>query len=191
MVQQTKINPVKRMIPSFFIPSSIDCKIYPTNQTRRGSRKRPTRRCQRRKRRFDSYVPSISPSGFYLALRSTPWFHLNAIGAPCCCKVSAPTRESAKEIGGPGLGSTPGPARLLKDSGRTQPELRIPGAAAQTRVVCVAGIRLGSGESARAFKGIICDDISEFESYMPGDVKEQDQQIGQLPEIAGAGLYKI
>jgi hypothetical protein len=35
--------------------------------------------------------PSISPSGFYLALRSTPWFHLNAIGAPCCCKVSAPT----------------------------------------------------------------------------------------------------
>ena len=93
---------------SFFIPSSIDCKIYPTNQTRRGSRKRPTRRCQRRKRRFDSYVPSISPSGFYLALRSTPWFHLNAIGAPCCCKVSAPTRESAKEIGGPGLGSTPG-----------------------------------------------------------------------------------
>ena len=83
------------------------------------------------------------------------------------------------------------PARLLKDSGRTQPELRIPGAAAQTRVVCVAGIRLGSGESARAFKGIICDDISEFESYMPVDVKEQDQQIGQLPEIAGAGLYKI
>jgi hypothetical protein len=31
----------------------------------------------------------------------------------------------------------------------------------------MAGIRLGSGESARAFKGIICDDISEFESYMP------------------------
>ena len=47
------------------------------------------------------------------------------------------------------------------------PELRITGAAAQTRVVSMAGIRLGSGESARAFKGIICDDISEFESYMP------------------------
>ena len=59
------------------------------------------------------------------------------------------------------------PARLLKDSGRTQPELRIPGAAAQTRVVCVAGIRVGSGESPRAFKGIICHDISEFESHMP------------------------
>ena len=42
-----------------------------------------------------------------------------------------------------------------------------PGAAGQTRVVSMAGIRLGSGESARAFKGIICDDISEFESHMP------------------------
>jgi hypothetical protein len=31
----------------------------------------------------------------------------------------------------------------------------------------VAGIRLGSWESARAFKGIICDGISEFESHMP------------------------
>src|SRR5260370_14769169 len=31
----------------------------------------------------------------------------------------------------------------------------------------MAAIRLGSWESARAFKGIICDDISEFESYMP------------------------
>ena len=42
-----------------------------------------------------------------------------------------------------------------------------PGAAGQTRVVSMAGIRIGSGESARAFKGIICDDISEFESHMP------------------------
>src|SRR5262245_40428380 len=47
------------------------------------------------------------------------------------------------------------------------PELRTPGAAAQTRTVSVARIRLGSWESARAFKGIICDDVSEFESYMP------------------------
>src|SRR5215472_4220615 len=31
----------------------------------------------------------------------------------------------------------------------------------------MAAIRLGSWESARAFKGIICDDISEFESHMP------------------------
>src|SRR5262249_9684488 len=53
-----------------------------------------------------------------------------------------------------------------RDDGRP-PELRITGAPAQTRMVSVARIRLGSCESARAFKGIICDDISEFESYMP------------------------
>jgi hypothetical protein len=57
--------------------------------------------------------------------------------------------------------------RLLKIPAEPSPELRIPGAAAQTRVVSMAGIRLGSWESARAFKGIICDDISEFESHMP------------------------
>src|SRR5947208_17181101 len=57
--------------------------------------------------------------------------------------------------------------RLLKIPAEPSPELRIPGAAAQTRVVSLAGIRLGSWESARAFKGIICHDISEFESHMP------------------------
>jgi hypothetical protein len=54
--------------------------------------------------------------------------------------------------------------RLLKIPAEPSPELRIPAAAAQARVVSMAGIRLGSWESARAFKGIICDDISEFES---------------------------
>ena len=57
--------------------------------------------------------------------------------------------------------------RLLNIPAEPSPELRIPRAAAQTRVVSRAGIRLGPWESARAFKGIICDDISEFESYMP------------------------
>jgi hypothetical protein len=52
--------------------------------------------------------------------------------------------------------------RLLKIPADPSPELRIPGAAAQTRGVSVAEIRLGSWESARAFKGIICDDISEI-----------------------------
>ena len=47
------------------------------------------------------------------------------------------------------------------------PELRITGAAAQTRKVSVARIPLVSRKSTRLFKGIICDDISEFESYMP------------------------
>jgi hypothetical protein len=45
-----------------------------------------------------------------------------------------------------------------------------PGAAAQTRVVSLAAIRLGSWESARVFKGIICDDTSEFESSLSGRV---------------------
>src|SRR6516165_2160499 len=56
---------------------------------------------------------------------------------------------------------------FAEDPGRTQPRAAYPGAAAQTRVVSMAAIRLGSWESARAFKGIICDDISEFESHMP------------------------
>src|ERR671934_1576741 len=50
--------------------------------------------------------------------------------------------------------------RLLKIPAEPSPELRIPGAAAQTRVVSMAGIRLGSWESARTFKTIICVDVS-------------------------------
>jgi hypothetical protein len=49
----------------------------------------------------------------------------------------------------------------------TTPELRIPNAAAQTRIVSKARIRLDFRKSVRSFKGIICVDISEFESYMP------------------------
>src|SRR5262249_17765910 len=48
-----------------------------------------------------------------------------------------------------------------------RPELRFPHAAAQTRIVSVARIRLDSRKSVRPFKGIFCDDISEFESHMP------------------------
>ena len=55
-------------------------------------------------------------------------------------------------------------------SRRGRPELRVLNAAAQTRVVSMARIRLGSGESARASKGIICDNISEFESSLSGRV---------------------
>src|SRR5262245_14742403 len=53
-----------------------------------------------------------------------------------------------------------------RDAG-TGPELRTPGAAAQTRIVSKARIRLNSRKSVRSFKGIIYVDISEFESYMP------------------------
>jgi hypothetical protein len=58
----------------------------------------------------------------------------------------------------------PAQERLLRSG--TSPELRLLDAAAQTRIVCVAGIRLDSRKSVRPFKGIICPDISEFESHM-------------------------
>src|SRR5215471_5693622 len=46
-----------------------------------------------------------------------------------------------------------------------RPELRFPRAAAQTRIVSVARIRLDSRKSARPFKVIFCGDIFEFESH--------------------------
>jgi hypothetical protein len=55
----------------------------------------------------------------------------------------------------------------------------MPDAAAQTRIVSVTGIRLDSRESERPFKGIFCDDISEFESYMPS-------QAVQFPAVLTA-----
>jgi hypothetical protein len=57
-------------------------------------------------------------------------------------------------------------ARTPRDVG-TEPELRTPGAAAQARMVSVAGIRLDPHRSMRSFKGKVYVDISEFESYMP------------------------
>src|SRR6266446_5270836 len=52
--------------------------------------------------------------------------------------------------------------RLLKIPADPSPELRIPGAAAQTRMVSVAKIRLDRRKSTRLFKGIFCVDISEI-----------------------------
>ena len=57
--------------------------------------------------------------------------------------------------------------RLDDQRPRTGPELRIATAAAQTGTVSEARIRPDSWKSVRLFKGIICDDISKFESYMP------------------------
>jgi hypothetical protein len=51
-----------------------------------------------------------------------------------------------------------------EDPGSTRPERHFPSGAAQTRIVSVARIRLDSRQSVRSFKGIICGDISEFES---------------------------
>jgi hypothetical protein len=81
--------------------------------------------------------------------------------------------------------------RLLKIPAEPSPELRIPGAAAQTRVVSMAGIRLGSWESARAFKGIICDDISEFESHMPSHAVRSPPIIPRPCRRTRAGAYEI
>ena len=45
-----------------------------------------------------------------------------------------------------------------------------PSGAAQTRIVSAARIRLDPRKSVRSFKGIICGDISEFESSLSGRV---------------------
>jgi len=73
--------------------------------------------------------------------------------------------------------------RLLKIPAEPSPELRIPGAAAQTRMVSVARIRLVSRKPTRLFKGIICDDVSEFESYMPS------QPVRSLWAMSGLQKY--
>src|SRR5262249_23679236 len=56
---------------------------------------------------------------------------------------------------------------LAEDPGRTQPRAAYPRRCSSNAVVSMVGIRLGSWESAPAFKGIICHDISEFESSLP------------------------
>jgi hypothetical protein len=43
-------------------------------------------------------------------------------------------------------------------------------------MISVAKIRLDPPKSTRLFKGIICDDISEFESHMPSQAVESRQQ---------------
>jgi hypothetical protein len=61
-----------------------------------------------------------------------------------------------------------------------RPELHLPSPAAQTRIVSVARIRLDSWKFVRPFKGIFCDDISEFESYHPSHA------VGSPPGRPGA-----
>ena len=80
----------------------------------------------------------------------------------------APTYAFARHLAiGVGMDGQRPCRTLAEDPGRTQPRAAYPRAAAQTRVVSLAGIWLRSWESARVFKGIICADVSEFESYMP------------------------
>ena len=53
------------------------------------------------------------------------------------------------------------PERIV-DHSQNQARVRVPGTAAQTRMVSVARTRLEPRKSARPFKRIICDDISEI-----------------------------
>jgi hypothetical protein len=57
--------------------------------------------------------------------------------------------------------------RLLKIPAEPSPELRIPGRCSSNASGLHGRNSARLGESARAFKGIICDDVSEFESHMP------------------------
>ena len=58
-------------------------------------------------------------------------------------------------------------ARQIDDRFINWARAAYPRAAAHTRMVSVARIRPDSRKSVRPFKGMICDDISEFESDMP------------------------
>jgi hypothetical protein len=72
--------------------------------------------------------------------------------------------------------------RMMANVRAEQPsaELLIPGSAAQPRIVSKAKIRLNSRKYVRSFKGIICADISEFESYMPRHAVEITAQITRI-----------
>jgi len=60
-----------------------------------------------------------------------------------------------------------GPGFPCRGRFRHRKRTPLPFAAAQTRIVSAARPRLELWKSVRPFKGIFCDDISEFESYMP------------------------
>src|SRR5437660_6953590 len=90
----------------------------------------------------------------------------------CCFAAGGSSSERKRSRPSRAFSATPhdGQRRcrtLLKIPAESSPQLLIPDAAAQTRVVSLAGIRLDSCKSVRSFKGIICVDISAFESYMP------------------------
>ena len=77
---------------------------------------------------------------------------------------------------------------LVKIPAGPSPELRIPGAAAQTRVLSKPTIRPDSGKSVQSFKAIICDDISEFESHMPSPKLRIPNAAAQTRVVSMAGI---
>jgi hypothetical protein len=75
--------------------------------------------------------------------------------------------------------------RMMANVRAEQPSAELPipnAAAAQPRIVSKAKIRLNSRKSVRSFKGIICVDISEFESYMPSHA------VRSLSDVTGCRL---
>jgi len=116
-------------------------------------------------------------TGFSLSSRRSGSHQLRPSWAGCLggCEVRRPSRHPNRphrQLVWPDDADRP---RMLN----SRPELPIPNAAAQTRIVSVARIRLDSWKSVRPFKEIFCDDISEFESYMPSHA------VGSLWGAAG------
>jgi hypothetical protein len=68
----------------------------------------------------------------------------------------------------------------------SRPELPIPNAAAQTRIVSVARIRLDSWKSVRPFKEIFCDDI--FGSSSPTCPASQSSLCGHVRDVGKRAL---
>jgi hypothetical protein len=104
-------------------------------------------------------------TGFSLSSRRSGSHQLRPSSAGCLggCEVRRPSRHPNRphrQLVWPDDADRP---RMLN----SRPELPIPNAAAQTRIVSVARIRLDSWKSVRPFKEIFCDDIWEFEPYLP------------------------
>jgi hypothetical protein len=82
------------------------------------------------------------------------------------------------------IAAIPASASILPRSwhwGRAAP----PTVAARTRIVSAAGIRLDHRKTARPFKRIFCDDISEFESSHPSHaVRSPLLFLGRPPKSA-------
>src|SRR5262249_49728223 len=78
-----------------------------------------------------------------------------------------------------GASRAPGPELSPQSKSSVMPRKTPKLSAARTRIVSAAAIRLDHRKSVRPFKGIFCDDISEFESYMPS------QAVPSLPANVG------
>jgi hypothetical protein len=74
---------------------------------------------------------------------------------------------------------------LAEDPGHTRPERHFPSGAAQTRIVSAARIRLDPRKSVRPFKGIICGDISEFESFMASHAVRRNTRAANVGRSEG------